>query len=303
LPNRYPLAPLSVPSAPWPQARRPRPLRCRAARFLWSTAAVAAALALAAPAEARDPCFYNDRAEQYESVGNFDMAIACYTQSLALDPTQSTAYNNRGYDWYRKQEYGKAIADYNQSLAICPNNAAALGNRGVVYDDLHDHERATADFNQALAIDPNFAMAYNNRGATNSTLGCFAQAEADFRQALAICPDDPTTLENLAFLQATCPDARFRDGQRAFASASRAYQLQGIRDPYFTANALAAAYAECGDFPKAILWQAKTVEFAPTADTALQSARLELFKQGHPYRSKVEKRAETIPPGPVLPAP
>jgi hypothetical protein len=56
-------------------------------------------------------------------------------------------------------------------------------------------------------------------------------------------------------------------------------------DPYSSHNALAAAYAECGDFTKACAWQEQVVQLAPAKDKAMQTARLELFEQHIPYRS------------------
>ena len=63
---------------------------------------------------------------------------------------------------------------------------------------------------------------------------------------------------------ATSPDAAIRNGEQAMALAVRAMQFSGARDAR-TLDALAAAYAEKGEFDDA----------ARTARAALAAARLE----------------------------
>ena len=156
------------------------------------------------------------QAEQWDAQGNYDQAIAAYTQAIAFNPTDSTAYNNRGWDWWKKGELDKALSDYNQALALCPTSAATYTNRGVVWDDKGEHDRAMADFQQAIALDPTISDSYNNRGTIESSTGKFEQAKNDFYRALSINANSTAGLENLAFFQATCPDANYRDGKKAF---------------------------------------------------------------------------------------
>ena len=59
---------------------------------------------------------------------------------------------------------------------------------------------------------------------------------------------------------------------------------------------LAAAYAESGDFEKAKEWEAKAIEMATTdrsvtdKDKQEMRDRLELYKQGKPYREEPKKK-------------
>ena len=62
---------------------------------------------------------------------------------------------------------------------------------------------------------------------------------------------------NLAWLLATCPDARHRDGKKAVEFAARHCLFVTGGTPNHL-NTLAAAYAEGGDFAKAVEWQEKT---------------------------------------------
>jgi tetratricopeptide (TPR) repeat protein len=259
-----------------------------AVKITAATAAILLCVLTAGSVKAQDAACYVNWASQWEARGDYDNAIADYNQAIAICPWDATSYNNRGYDYYKKGNFDQAIIDYTQALALCPNYGAAYSNRGVAWDEKGDHDRAAADFAQALAVDPNVAAAYSNRGVTEASHGQFEQANADFYRSLSIDPNFATGYENLGFFQATCPDPKYRNGKKAFENASRGYQLAPSSDAYYTHNSLAAAYAECGDFAKAQTWQAKVVELAPASDKPMMAARLELFKQGKPYRSVVK---------------
>lgn len=233
---------------------------------------------------------YNNRGYDFSELGNQTQAIADYNTALVYDPNSSTAYNNRGFSYYTLGNYDQAIADYNQALAICPTYAAAYSNRGVVWADKGETDKARADYDQALAVDPNIAAAYSNRGVIESSNGQYEQAKADFYRALSVDPNYTTGYENLAFFLATCPDPKYRDGKKAFDNASHAYQMAGDANGFYTANALAAAYAECGDFASARQWQQKTIQLAPAEDKQMETTRLALYVANKPYRSQVTKQ-------------
>ena len=87
----------------------------------------------------------------------------------------------------------------------------------------------------------------------------------------------------MATIYATCPDAKYRDGKKAVENASKAHQLSGGKIWYYLAT-LAAAHAESGDFAKAQETQGKAIDLAPETAKPNYRTRLELYKQGKPYR-------------------
>ena len=190
---------------------------------------------------------------------------AVFLGCLAI-PADSSAqgardYFHRGDVWYNAGSYDRAIAEYNRAITLDPNYAAAYVNRGHAWAQKGEHDKAVADYTRALAINPDYTDAYYGRGNARYGKGEYAKAVADFNQALAIDPNHADACSSLAWLYATCPDVRYRDGRKAFENASRAYQLSGGRD-WGCIDAIAAAYAANGDFEKARRWQAKAVELA-----------------------------------------
>ena len=65
--------------------------------------------------------------------GDYDRAIADYTEVLRLQPKAATAYNNRGLAYYQKREYDRAVADYTEAIRIDAKFARAYFNRSLAY--------------------------------------------------------------------------------------------------------------------------------------------------------------------------
>ena len=89
---------------------------------------------------------------------------------------------------------------------------------------------------------------------------------------------------NRARVWATCGDARFRDGERAVESATKACELSEWKNPYHV-DTLAAAHAEAGDFEAAVKWQTKANGLYTTSeDREKGKARLTLYQERKPFR-------------------
>jgi hypothetical protein len=91
----------------------------------------------------------------------------------------------------------------------------------------------------------------------------------------------------MAWAFATSPEPSIRDGQSAMSLARAAVGMTKGQDPK-SLDTLAAAFAECGDFAKAVqaATDAKTKAAAsgnrPLADAV--GKRLKLYKEEKPYR-------------------
>ena len=81
---------------------------------------------------------YDNRAIELRRQGDFDRAIADYSQAIRIDAQLPGAYTGRGLAYEGKSEVDKATTDYRKALAIAPK-----------YDDgawahATAHERLTA---------------------------------------------------------------------------------------------------------------------------------------------------------------
>ena len=130
------------------------------------------------------------------------------------------------------------------------------------------------------------AVAYSARGNA-----CKAQSDWDgaglaYSSWVRLDPSSPAARRSLAWLLATCPDETFRDSAGARRHATEACSLTTEPDADCF-DVLAAAYAEAGDFEKALQWQRKALEMTSAHyDRAAGRSRLELYEQGKPFREQ-----------------
>lgn len=235
-----------------------------------------------------DPTFavaYGNRGMAWGDKGDNDKAIADYTEAIRLDGTVSAAYYGRGCIWHSMGQYDKAIADYTQTIRIDRNDASAFYNRSLAWKRKGESGKALGDVNEAIRLDPKHVGAYCSRGRALQGMGEYEKAIADYTQARRLDPKYWNSYASLAWLLATCPDPKFRDGVKAVADAKRACELTQWSDGNLI-DTLAAAYAEAGNFQEAVKWQEKALSMcADDAKTDFQS-RLDLYKSGKPYREK-----------------
>jgi hypothetical protein len=97
-------------------------------------------------------------------------------------------------------------------------------------------------------------------------------------------PSEANSYNAAAWLRATCPDERYRDGKKAVTSATTACELSTWKESY-TIDTLAAACAESGDFSSAIKWQEKAIALATKdSDKPDMLIRFGLYTEDKPYR-------------------
>ena len=179
----------------------------------------------------------------------YDKAIADYNEAIRLDPKDASTLYSRGYAWDAKKEYDKAIADYNEAIRLDPKSVSAFYNRGHSWENKKEYDKAIADYNEAIRLDPKLSEA----------------------------------IASLAWLFATCPDSKHRDGKKAVESATRACELTEWKDAN-NLEILALAYAVVGEFDKAVEWQEKASRLRTDTEARKQSEmRLDLYKEKKPY--------------------
>lgn len=110
-------------------------------------------------------------------------------------------------------------------------------------------------------------------GAALLMTGHAAQGLAQWRQVLRQAPDNLQTLNDTAWVLATSSDAALRNGTEAVTLASHAVALTSGRQPTLLST-LAAAYAETGQFAKALELQNRAIDLATQQANASLAAIL-----------------------------
>ena len=94
-------------------------------------------------------------------------------------------------------------------------------------------------------------------------------------------PENHEFKNGLAWIHATCPDARYRDGKKAVVLATKSCEPSQWKNAC-DLNILAAACAESGDFESAVKWETRAIELGGD-DKQEQELRLELYRERKPY--------------------
>ena len=129
------------------------------------------------------------RGNVYVELGDYDDAIAAYTQAIRLKPDHATTYLNRGFAKSKIGRHRAAITDYDTAIRLKPNYADAYYNRGLAKNKLGQHRAAIADYDTAIRLQPDGASAYLNRGVAKADLGEHFAAITDYDTAIRLKPD------------------------------------------------------------------------------------------------------------------
>jgi tetratricopeptide (TPR) repeat protein len=177
----------------------------------------------------------------------------------------------------------QASADYTAVIDLQPEAGAGYVLRARVRHRQGRPDDALADLSEHLRLHPDDPMAYLFRSTLHKECKALGEALEDLNAAHRAAPDNPNVCNNLAWMLATCADAKLRDGPRAVTLARQACQATGWKHP-FCLGTLGAALAETGAFGEAAHWQTQALSLYPEEEKPAGRARLELYQAGQPYR-------------------
>jgi tetratricopeptide (TPR) repeat protein len=229
------------------------------------------------------------RGNAYEWLGANQRALADYNEAIRLTPNDAEARGIRGDLLVTLDRPSDAVADLTEAIRKRPADIQAYSARGRAYLDLGQRDRARADFERVVRAPATTGVGYENRANANASLGNYRAAAADFAVAKRLLPGDVGVLNNSAWVKATCRDSSVRNGRAAVADATRACELTNWNDAS-TLDTLAAAYAEAGDFSRAIKFATQALSLSHPRRGEMEQ-HLQLFRQGKPVREepKVER--------------
>lgn len=213
-----------------------------------------------------------------------------WNHTLAVNPTSLLAHNNLATVLMDKKDINGAVAHLETAVEINPKFPQAQNNLGMILSNIGRVDESIPHFEKCLEADPKYAEGHNNYGAALRRQGKIDEAIAHFKTATELDPKyalaqfnlgktlliagqapgaadaylagmklQPQFVKNkavqrdvyqIAWTLATSPNDAFRNGKKAVELAQEGYAPS--EGNTLLMSALAAGYAESGDFQRAV---------------------------------------------------
>jgi len=226
---------------------------------------------------------------------------------IDLAPDQVDAIFLRSQIASEQKRFGDAIKDLRLLLQDQPKespNIKLLMQLGLLYSMDDRPTEAIKVFGQVTKLDSEYWQAYRMRGDTLLAMKEYSKAIADFEKALKLAPNDNVErsgiLNNLSWTLSTSLEDDVRNGKRALELGLEGCELTEYKKPHILST-LAAAYAETGQFEKAVEWSQKAVELGrESKEPQLEQleAELESYRKKEPWRERTEAKQNKVPLAP-----
>jgi tetratricopeptide (TPR) repeat protein len=259
-------------------------------------------------------------------LGRFELAEKDLSQVIASGlqgPPLAGAFTSLAQAQANLGWLDRALESVDQALAITGDNPFMHGVRGQILQKKGLHDQAVQAFSRAIELEPRYLEAVQQRGDSLMVLGRYARAAEDYgllimrgqkytdkvkghlmraksflgrrmyqeamddlEQVIRLLPAKELGYAELARLLAGCPEAGFRNGDKALQLARKAVKIRQVPD---TLAVLAAAQAESGDFRNAVQTQLKAITMlirgnAPQTAIDYYERQLKGYQERQPFR-------------------
>lgn len=209
-------------------------------------------------------------------------------EAVKLKDDYGDAWVNLGICLGMQNRFKDAVEPLQRATAIPASSAEAYLNLGVTYSKMNNVEQAAAHYEKAIEYKPGHVA------ATESLVRLYIQqhrigdAIRVLQAGVAAARDNLKFTNMLSEMLSTAQEDRLRDGATALRLIIPACEASQYKIPGLLAT-LAAAYAETGDFDKAVDFANKAISGAEAANQKsvvdFVRPQLEQFKKKQPYRN------------------
>jgi cytochrome c-type biogenesis protein CcmH/NrfG len=210
-----------------------------------------------------------------------------FRHALAVTANNDVADNNLGIVFLRQGKVDEAISLLQTAVDLRPDNSPAHDNLAKALLQKGHVADALIHYRKLLELQPDNIEVHNIVGTVLIQQGRVGEGVEEWQKVLAIQPDNGNAMSNLAWVFATAPDQSLRDGAKAVGLAEQALRISGGRIPILF-RTLAAAYAESGEFSKAIQTAQQGIELASSQGNSGLATELQgniaLYQEQRPLR-------------------
>jgi tetratricopeptide (TPR) repeat protein len=226
-----------------------------------------------------------------------DEAIQFFQEHVRANPQHAAAQQALAEALEARGRLEEAAALYRKLIESEPDALEPYVALGSMYRRQGRTRDAAASFEAALRRFPDSEEIHHHRAKAYMEIPDLPRSIAAYKEIRKRWPQSWVATANLAWILATAPDPRFRDGKEAVALADVAVQATSGREPQ-ALNTLAAAYAQAGRFEDALRTANQALQAAQAAGPQGQGMvpriqqLIELYTQGkaYPYETAAAPR-------------
>jgi tetratricopeptide (TPR) repeat protein len=202
----------------------------------------------------------------FEQKGALHAAIGAYREAARLDSGNPKIRFILGNQLYAVNLLDDAIIVYREAIKLKEDYPEAQLNLGLVLIRKGQFREAVDLFTRELERHAGHAEFWQARADAYANLGDYAGALADYDKVVELAPGNAAAWNAAAWLRANCPDAKFRDGGRAYEMARKAVALAPRHHDYYLT--LAWAGYRAGNWKAALEAAEKALQLRNGGDCA-----------------------------------
>ena len=138
----------------------------------------------------------------YDSLKEFELAIANYKKAIALNPLDIRSVNNIAWIYFENFKDENIATQYlDYAIQIMPNDAEAYNVYGNIYFKKEDYKNAILYFKKAIKFDKNYPKNYYDISKAYIGLEDFKNAKKSIEICIKLKPDYPLAKDLLSEIE------------------------------------------------------------------------------------------------------
>lgn len=213
----------------------------------------------------------------------WETVVSDLTQLIKIDPKSDFLYTKRSFIYQLLDKNKLAMKDLESAVKINPTSLPITFEKAKLLVRMKKDAHAIVELTKIIDVSPRHTNSFILRSSLWALDKDIENAIADLNSALAIEPQNPEALNSMAWFLATWPDEKIRNGKKSIELATLACEVTKWNNIAII-DTLAAAYAEDGQFKKAIEYMNMIIPHTHESMKEEIEGHLEAFKNSKPHR-------------------
>ena len=225
------------------------------------------------------------------SAGRNEESLRALELCRSLNPKDFRARADLAQLYLKQKNLSAAEIELFAVVQINPKDIASRRNLSATLLQQEKFSDAIQQLELLLQQTPQDAMAHFNLGNALRKTGQWERSLESFRAAYKYRPTSVLAANTLAWIMATHPNEKLRDGKAAMRIAEEMCKQTKFQQPTLL-DTLAAAYAETGEFDKAVATSTRAIELLESnpktkQDSSIMQQRKALYLKRQAFRDEL----------------